>query len=482
MSQIIVDPPDARRDQWGRYKVVPPGESSPAGYTRVTTVAKTLDAGGGLAAWKAAMALQGAFARKGLWARWEALSARYNGDPWYTSADSKKETKELVEECASAGGADDRRHVGSALHTVTALLDVGRSPTGLSEETVNDIEAYRLGLIESKVTIVPDMVEVTVVLDEWQVAGTFDRLVCAPGFPLPLIADLKTGGSLEYSWQTIAVQMAAYSRANNIYVQGPANDGSADVRLAMPKVQQDYGLIMWLPAGQARLELWLVDLRLGWEAFGQSMWTRGWRGANPQLRFEQYQPDLTVPLAQSVIETAPDRHEATRKVMRLLNPPTHQQGEDMPIDIGSGASASSAKFETKGEEHGGIIVNAEKRQAVDFATGERKTWSNGDPVMQYAITVVEDDTDEELTIWAKGGKYEAASGSGQSMMSAIDLAVRAANCGAIEEGGRISVTWTGLGPAKTGLNAPKLFTATYQPPPKGIVVGNGDRDLNDEPF
>ena len=31
---------NVRRDQWGRYLVVPPGGGRPTGYTRVTTVAK----------------------------------------------------------------------------------------------------------------------------------------------------------------------------------------------------------------------------------------------------------------------------------------------------------------------------------------------------------------------------------------------------------------------------------------------------------
>src|SRR6516162_6012262 len=52
-----------RRDQWGRYLVVPPGGGKPTGYTRVTTVAKALDDTGGLAPWKATMAAGGIIMR-----------------------------------------------------------------------------------------------------------------------------------------------------------------------------------------------------------------------------------------------------------------------------------------------------------------------------------------------------------------------------------------------------------------------------------
>jgi hypothetical protein len=268
-----------RRDQWGRLLVVPQTGGDPIGYTRVTTVAKALDSEGGLGPWKATMAACGLIMRRGLRAQWEALLAEH-GDPWYASEEAKARCKRLVEDCAAVGGANDRKEVGSALHTITALVDLGRTPTHLTEETERDIEAYTAGLATAGVRFVPGHVELTVVLDEWGVAGTFDRLAIVPGFTLPLVADLKTGSNLAYSWHPFAVQLSAYSRANALYRQGPEKDGSADERLPMPEVDQNWGLIMWLDVkagGSASLELYLVDLQAGWEAFEHSMWTRGWR-------------------------------------------------------------------------------------------------------------------------------------------------------------------------------------------------------------
>jgi hypothetical protein len=128
----------ARRDQWGRYLIVPPGGGKPIGYSRVTTVAKTLDSGGGLAPWKAAMTAGGLIMRPGLKAQWEALLAAY-GDPWYAGEQAKAATKALVEESANVGGANDRRDIGSALHTITALVDAGKAVPHLSEETRADL-------------------------------------------------------------------------------------------------------------------------------------------------------------------------------------------------------------------------------------------------------------------------------------------------------------------------------------------------------
>jgi hypothetical protein len=288
-----------RRDQWGRLLVVPPSGGSPVGYTRVTTVAKALDEGGGLAPWKAAMTASGIIRRKGLRARWEALLAQY-GDPWYASAAAKEEAKRLVEECAAVGGANDRREVGSSLHAITALVDAGRTPAHLSDETERDVRAYRDGLDAQGVHVVPGAIETTVVLDQHRVAGTFDRLVTVPGFELPLVADLKTGGSLDYSWGAIAVQLAGYAHGEFVYEQGAARDGHEDARLPMPQVSPAWGLTMWLH--DATLDLYLVDLTAGWEAFQHSMWARDWRRARPAERFVR--GDMTGTLQRALDATA----------------------------------------------------------------------------------------------------------------------------------------------------------------------------------
>jgi hypothetical protein len=274
---------DTRRDGYGRYLVVPPKGGKPVGYTRVTTVAKALDNEGGLAPWKATMTATGIIMRPGLRARWEAMLVEH-GDAWYGSETTKAKAKELVEECAAAGGSNDRKEMGSALHKITAVLDADqtrRIPSPLTEETQRDVEAYVTGLVEAHVAIVPGFIETCVVLDDYQVAGTFDRLVMVPGHKLPMIADLKTGADLSYSWQSFAVQLAAYSRGDAVYVQGPRPDGTQDRREAMPEVDQEFGMVMWLNAGTGRLELFLVDLEAGWEAFGHSMWARGWRTSRP---------------------------------------------------------------------------------------------------------------------------------------------------------------------------------------------------------
>lgn len=268
---------EVRRNQWGQYLVVPPGGVKPTGYVRATTVAKTLDSEGGLGPWKATAAVVGAMRRPGLHARWQALIAEHP-DPWYGSEASKAACKKLVEECQLAGGTSDRADVGTALHAIIEQRNLGRPGTPLLQPTMQaDIDAYRATIDAAGITFNPELLETIVVLDRHGVAGTADLLeVHVPGHG-PMVADLKTGTNLEYSWQSIAIQLAIYANADNVYVQGDATDGSQDRRLPMPTLSRELGLVVHLPAGEARCELLLVDLVAGWKAFEHSMWTRSWR-------------------------------------------------------------------------------------------------------------------------------------------------------------------------------------------------------------
>lgn len=263
---------DARRDQHGRYLILEPGGTRERGYTRVTTVAKTLDDGGGLIPWKATATIVGASRRPGLSAKWQALISQ-NPDPWYASAASKKACKELVEECATAGGSTDRAELGTALHALTDQLDLGHTLVGLTNQMLADLDAYKTTIETTGITFDTTMIEQLVVLDSYQVAGTADRLRVHLPDGRDVVGDLKTGADLDYSWQSIAVQLAAYANADHRYEQLEVGGR----RMAMPELDKKVGLVIHLPAGEARCVLHLVDLVAGWEAFERSMWTREWR-------------------------------------------------------------------------------------------------------------------------------------------------------------------------------------------------------------
>ena len=56
------------RDRWGRPLIIPPDGGKPVAYTRVTTVAKTLEDEGGLSKWMMRMTALGLAQRPDLYA------------------------------------------------------------------------------------------------------------------------------------------------------------------------------------------------------------------------------------------------------------------------------------------------------------------------------------------------------------------------------------------------------------------------------
>lgn len=309
-------PSEARRDQWGRYLVVPPGGNRPLGYTRATTVAKSLEDGGGLIPWKAAVAMTGMMRRPGLRAQFEALLSKHpDTGPWYGGPDAKAAVKQLVEDCANAGGSSDRADLGTALHAIVEQINRGETPQLHQDSTRADVDAYRAMLADTGITFDAELIEATVVLDGWKVAGTADMArMHVPGLG-DVIGDLKTGTNLDYSWQSIAIQLGIYAHGDNLYRQGDATDGSDDVRLPVPDVRTDVAVVIHLPAGEGRCRLHRVDIAAGWDAFEHSMWARRWRARK----------DLATPLAVDNPRRQANAARGALLAKVLALPPERQQ-------------------------------------------------------------------------------------------------------------------------------------------------------------
>ena len=58
----------------------------------------------------------------------------------------------------------------------------------------------------------------------------------------------------------------------------------------------------------------------------------------------------------------------------------------MPIDT-STSSARAAKFESVGDKIEGTILSADAKPQTDIDTGEIKTWSDGNPILQWVIVL-----------------------------------------------------------------------------------------------
>jgi hypothetical protein len=237
---------ETRRDRWGRYLVVPPDGGKPVGYTRATTIAKTLDDTSSLMAWGERMTAIGLARRPDLVATIDHV------------AHDKDALNRICAAAKEAGGATVRRDLGTALHTILERwwTEPGYVPPAAH---IKDVNAVCDALQAHGLTVVDGMHERIVVHDRHKVAGTFD-LILEDAAGVRCIADIKTGSSVKFGALGFAVQLAIYATADALYTQGNAVDGSADRREPMPEVRQDQAIIIHVEPGSGICELHQLTL------------------------------------------------------------------------------------------------------------------------------------------------------------------------------------------------------------------------------
>jgi hypothetical protein len=291
-------------NQWGQYLIVPQGGKKPEAHTRVTTFAATLDDRYGLERWGLRMAAIGFTKRPDLLAG--VAAAR---------PDDKTAVDKLVAAAKEAAAASASATTGTALHGMCERTDLGEEITFPAPWDA-DVAAYRAALDAAGIVILPGMIERYVVLPDLKLGGKLDRIVSFGS--TPKIADLKTGATLDYSWGTIAVQLACYANAATLY------NGKTQKHTPMPDVDKDVALVIHLPAGQGQCTLWCVDIAAGWQAATHATWVRGWRKRK----------DLAEPMRWDVASSIPDVRRA-RLVERLqaFPRPARQRLADLwPLD------------------------------------------------------------------------------------------------------------------------------------------------------
>jgi hypothetical protein len=249
---------EPRRDRWGRYLLPDPVTGEERAWTRATTLANTLSDPWGLVDWKLRMAVKGIATRDDL----RALAAALPLDS------GKKQLNEVAQDAIEYAGGSSGRNMGTALHEWTAQSDRGEVPE-VPSPWDRDLEAYHAALELYGVKTTPGLVEQIVCIPDLGVAGTFDRIVT--WHPSAYIADVKTAAGLDYSWLEIAVQEALYANATYRWL------ADTEQWIPTPSVDRTQGLVMHLPVGQARCDLYWVDLEIGWAAVTLAVDVREWR-------------------------------------------------------------------------------------------------------------------------------------------------------------------------------------------------------------
>lgn len=239
--------PEPPRDRWGRYLIPDPTTGKARGWTRATTVAKTLDDATNLTAWAKRMAARGVAAKPHLVAG--ILAA----------GEDRRRLDALVEEAMAAAGANDRRELGTALHRILERVDTGDiDPASLpAEHGGADAAAYRAALAAHGLEVVHELCEVVLLNAPMEVAGTADRILrCSDG--RLIVADIKTGGFI--GWLGFATQLAIYATSTHLF------DVATGTLSPMPEVRTDVALVLHVEAGTGRCDIHAVSVPAGHDA------------------------------------------------------------------------------------------------------------------------------------------------------------------------------------------------------------------------
>lgn len=237
---------DAQRDRWGRYLIPDPDTGKARGWTRATTVAKTLDDASNLTAWAKRTVAKGVAARSSLVAGIVA------------AGEDRKALDALVEQAMEAAGGNERRELGTHLHRILELVDLGHmNVDDVPDPFRGDVVAYRAALDAHGLTVVPEWCEAVLLNRPLEIAGTCDRILRDRSGQL-VVADIKTGTYV--SWLAFAAQFAIYATASHTW------DPSAQTLSPAPDMRQDVALMLHVPAGEARCDIQALSVPLGTEA------------------------------------------------------------------------------------------------------------------------------------------------------------------------------------------------------------------------
>lgn len=239
------------RDRWGRPEIVPPEGGEPVGYTRVSTLAKTLDDMNGLMAWCERKAVEGMVRRPDLLTRAAGVIANGSPDDDYQL---KRQMNVICKEAKEAAGASRGASSGTGFHALTEAIDRGMEPKFVPDADRGRLDDYRRALHGYKAL----EVELFCVNDELRAAGTFDRLLLCPDSRVR-VADLKSGKSeAAYPFAT-CVQISTYAHSLRY---DPETGDRSPLHAALDLTT---GLLIHLPPSGGCTVIPL-DLELGWEA------------------------------------------------------------------------------------------------------------------------------------------------------------------------------------------------------------------------
>lgn len=266
------------RDYWDRPYVTTDGgplqyvkgRKSPINaeaYTRISTMAGTLDDKEGLLDYTAARAMIGVVKSKAIHARVSHLASAFP-DAWKAPEGKAqfrgRQHDGLVAQAKSVGGGDDAADLGTAAHGVWECKDGGRAPEYEPSWMEPWTAARSLALAEFESVLI----EPFVVCDEIKTGGNPDRFLRHIPTGVVYAADDKTGDDEPKYPLKVTVQVAIASRSV-LY------DQTTGQRTPI-ECDQKWGILIHTPINTSppRSELYWLDLTKGWELARLSLTVR----------------------------------------------------------------------------------------------------------------------------------------------------------------------------------------------------------------
>jgi hypothetical protein len=282
--------------RWGWYR-----DHEGREWRRVSTLVKKVETDTrALDLWKLRQVAEGLAIRDDLVLAVKAMGRPDPASGW--SKDEKKKIDGIAEEASAAAKQRNGARSGTAFHDLTERLDRGEPVeevvAGLPEAAARTLRAYAFMRQANEWRNI--QIERTVVCDEVEAAGTFDRIeeiagltallgpwVCQHGHThteeSQVIADVKTEAAPWMNGLHIGPQLGIYSRARRMWVptggrvplywsdSGKPRMGSDGTQLTAaageyvptPCVRQDVGVVVHLLDGDAMP--YFVNLIEGWE-------------------------------------------------------------------------------------------------------------------------------------------------------------------------------------------------------------------------
>lgn len=240
---------DIPRDRWGKPLVMKPdGSGKRTAYKRVTNFISVLEDEYKLKQWERRATAYGMSQRPDLVMAAAAVSMDIK------DRDALQKVADAAKEHAMASAA---ANIGTALHKFCERLDRGEPLGRVPDPYGADIKIYEKTM--ARFGIEHQAIESFRVFDDWQVAGTTDRIVKVDG--RYYIADIKTG-RVDFGISKMAMQFAMYKHSKPYDI--PTDTRSVDPYF----VDNEKALLIHLPAGEAVCELHWINIQEGWRMCG----------------------------------------------------------------------------------------------------------------------------------------------------------------------------------------------------------------------